>query len=251
MQNQKPLTGSSENPGILYTIMIRLMIFFSRKTIWYIAGIFFFCVFIGYWLGSRLVVSSDSAEIKPVQAVDSQSRVVTLIEVTDLSEPQPALLSVWFIHLMDNEKPVLGFTPVFSISMLEDENLPALSDFSLDSNGNPSESFLKSLNKLKVRSSGFILVDHKSASAFINWINGTELDKPLDLTNHSMAEYGQILRTMCGSLPSDAEKGITEFPWSKFTPTYFRTSLPFSQVIENTGFLFSNGSPRCEMVPLP
>ncbi len=227
------------------------MVFFSRKTIWYIAGIFILCVFIGYWLGSKLVVTPDFSDIKPAQVVDSQSRVVTLIEVTDLSEPQPALLSVWFIHLMDDEKPVLGFTPVYAISMLEDENLPDLADFSLDNSGNPSSEFLKSLDRLKIRSSGYVLIDQVSAAAFINWINGTELDKSLDLKNHSMAEYGQILRTMCSSLPVDAEKGIAEFPWSKFTPGYFRSSLLFSQVIENTGFLFANGSPRCEMVPLP
>ncbi len=251
MQNQSPETGSPENPGFLYTTMIRLMVFFSRKTIWYIAGIFFLCVLIGYWLGSKLVVTSGFAESKPPQVVDSQSRVVTLIEVTDLSEPQPALLSVWYIHLMDDEKPVLGFTPVYAISMLEDENLPKLADFSLDNSGNPSSEFLKSLAKFKVRSSGYILIDQVSAAAFINWINGAELEKPLDLKNHSMAEYGQILRTMCSSLPVDAEKGISEFPWSKFTPGYFRTSMTFPQVIENTGFLFANGSPRCEMVPLP
>ena len=251
MQNQTPETGSPENPGILYTIMIRLMVLFSRRSIWYITGIFFLCVLVGYWLGTKLVVSSNFTDINPVKVVDSQSRVITLIEVTDLSEPQPALLSVWFVHLMDNEKPVLGFTPVYAISMLDDENLPKLADFSLDNSGNPSSNFLKSLDKLKIRSSGYILIDQVSAAAFINWINGAELDKPLDLKNHSMAEYGQILRTMCSSLPVEAEKGMPEFPWSKFTPGHFRTSLIFPQVIENTGFLFANGSPRCEMVPLP
>jgi hypothetical protein len=182
---------------------------------------------------------------------EEQNRVITLIEVTDLSEPQPAVLSVWFIHLIQSEQPSLGFTPVFSISMQDDPNSHALADFTLDANGNPSRDFLKSLDKLKVRSSGYVMVDQKSAAALVNWLTGTALDKPLELQQHTMAEYGQILRTMCNALPSDAEKGIGEFPWSKFTPDSLRTSLAFTQVIENTQFLFASGSPRCEMVSLP
>jgi hypothetical protein len=153
--------------------------------------------------------------------------------------------------MINKERPVLGFTPVTAVSMIDDENLPKLADFSLDSTGNPSQEFLKSLDKLKVPSSGYILIDRVSSTAFINWINGSEPGTPLELKNHSMAEYGQILRTMCGSLPIAANKGIPEFSWSKITPGNFRTSLLFSQVIENTAFLFANGSPRCEMVPLP
>ena len=251
MQNQTPETGISENAGFLSTIIIRLMVLLSRKAIWYIAGVFIISLLIGYWLGSKLVVSVSSSNTAPIQVVDSQSRIITLIAVTDLSEPQPALLSVWFIHMINKERPVLGFTPVTAVSMIDDENLPKLADFSLDSTGNPSQEFLKSLDKLKVPSSGYILIDRVSSTAFINWINGSEPGTPLELKNHSMAEYGQILRTMCGSLPIAANKGIPEFSWSKITPGNFRTSLLFSQVIENTAFLFANGSPRCEMVPLP
>jgi hypothetical protein len=251
MQSQLPETGSTENLGILYKIMARLMVIFSRKGLWQIGLVFILTVFLGYWLGSKLVITDTIPGFKSELPVDSASSVITLIEVSDLSEPQPALLSVWFIHLIHNDQPVLGFTPFFAISMQDDPNFETFSGFSLDEKGNPSRDFLKSVDKLKVKTMGYVMVDQKSAAALVNWISGTALDKPLDIQQHSMAEYGQILRGMCSALPAGAEKGIGEFPWMKFSPTNLRTSLSFTQVMENTAFLFSSSSPSCEMVPLP
>lgn len=251
MQSQFPETGSTENLGITYKIMARLMVIFSRKGLWQISLVFILTVFLGYWLGSKLVVTQNIPGLKPAITVDSGSTVIALIEVSDLSEPQPALLSVWFIHLIRNDQPALGFTPVFAISMQDDPNFVTLSNFSLDANGNPSREFLKSLENLKVKTTGYVMVDQKSAAAFVNWINGSALDKPLEIQKHTMAEYGQILRTMCNSLPADAEKGMSEFPWTRFSPGTLRTSLSFTQVMENTAFLFSSSSPHCEMVSLP
>jgi hypothetical protein len=251
MQNQPSESESAGNLGFLYTVMARILVLFSHKGLWQIALIFILTVFLGYWLGTKLVVGTALPLANPVIENEEQNRVITLIEVTDLSEPQPALLSVWFIHLINSEQPSLGFTPVFAISMQDDPNFNTLADFTLDSNGNPSREFLKSLDKLKVRSSGYVMVDQTSAAALVNWLTGSALDKPLELQQHTMAEYGQILRAMCNALPSDAEKGVGEFPWSKFTPDTIRTTLTFTQVMENTQFLFASGSPRCEMVSLP
>jgi hypothetical protein len=251
MQNSSPETGSTDNLGIQYKIMARLMVLFSHKGIWQIAVVFFLAVLLGYWLGSKLVVTTGVPNLQPVMVDEKNNQVVTLIEVSDLAEPQPALLSVWFIHLIRDDQPVLGFTPVFSITMQDDPNFAKFADFSLDANGNPSREFLKTLENLKVHSSGYLIVDQKSAAALVNWTTGVALNKPLELQQHSMAEYGQILRSMCNALPADAEKGIGEFPWSKFTSDNIRTSLSFTQVIENTRFLFLSGSPHCEMVTLP
>jgi hypothetical protein len=251
MQSQSPESGSNDNLGILYKIMARFMVISSLKGLWQIALVFILTVFLGYWLGSKLVVSAGVPAFNPSQDSVNSSSVITLIEVSDLSEPQPALLSVWFVHLIRTDQPVLGFTPVYAISMQDDPNFITLSNFSLDEQGNPSREFLKSLDKLKVKSSGFVMMDQKSDAAFINWITGAALDKPLEIQQHTMAEYGQILRTMCSALPGDGKKGLGEFPWTKFAPDTFRTSLTFTQVMDNTSFLFSSGSPRCEMVSLP
>lgn len=251
MENQPSETGSTEQLGITYKIMARLMVLSSSKRLITTVAIFSVCVGIGYWLGSRLVISPSNTEYITTPVQEEGSRVVTLLEVSDLSEPQPALLSVWFIHIKPGDKPVLGFTPVAAVSMQDDPNFKLLSDFSLDSSGNPATSFLRSMDKLKVRSSGYVMVDQTSSAAWVNYLTGAALDRPLEIETHSMAEYGQVLRTMCNSLPVDAEKGLTEFPWSKFVPTSFRTSLSMSQTIENTQFLFNSSSPRCEMVPLP
>jgi len=251
MENNSPDSGPTENLGILYMTLARLMAFFSRKGIWQIVVVFCLTVLLGYWLGSKLVVTTGIQELLPAPVDASRTQVITIIEVSDLTEPQPALLSVWFVHLIRNDQPALGFTPIFAITMQDDPNFENFSNFSLDANGNPSRDFLKSLEKLKVHTSGYVMLDQKSAAALVNWITGTALDKPLELQQHSMAEYGQILRTMCNALPADAEKGIGEFPWSKFTPDSIRTSLTFTQVMENTQFLFAAGSPHCEMVALP
>jgi hypothetical protein len=251
MQNTSPETGSTEDLGIMYMTMARLMAFFSRKGLWQIAVVFCLAVLLGYWLGSKLVVTTGIPDLQPSPTNAEKTQVITLIEVSDLTEPQPALLSVWFIHLIRNDQPALGFTPVFAITMQDDPNFENFSDFSLDTNGNPSREFIQALEKLKVKSSGYVMLDQKSAAALVNWTTGTALEKPLELQQHSMAEYGQILRTMCNALHADAEKGIGEFPWSKFAPENIRTSLSFTQVIENTQFLFDAGSPHCEMVALP
>jgi len=134
--------------------------------------------------------------------------------------------------------------------MPDDPNYELLGKFSLDMNGNPSIVFLNSLRKLKVVSTGYVVVDQVSSAAFVNWFTGKGLDEPLGLKAHSMTEYGQVLRSMCNAFPVIAKKSISEFPWTKYGPDHIRLSLSFTQVIENTAFLTSSNSPRCEMVPL-
>jgi hypothetical protein len=250
MQESPPGNSSSNLSGILLSFASGFSSFLVKPVFWIISAIFICTVGIGYWLGTNVVLSDNQPLLAVIDNNASAERVITLLEVSDLTMDTPELLSIWFIHLSPDDQPRLGFTPVSSISMPDDPNFKLLSQFSLDKNGNPSVEFLNSLRKLKVDSTGYVVVDQVSAAAFINWFTGKGLDEALALEAHSMTEYGQVLRSMCNAFPGIAKKGISEFPWTKYGPDHIRLSLSFTQVIENTAFLTSSNSPRCEMVPL-
>jgi hypothetical protein len=251
MQESPPENSSPQLNGILFSIASGFSRFLVKPAFWIVSAIFICTVGIGYWLGTNVVLSDNPSLLASVDNNTSTARVITLLEVSDLTMETPELLSIWYIHLSPDDQPRLGFTPVSSISMPDEPNFELLNQFSLDKNGYPSIEFQNSLRKLKVGSTGYVVVDQVSSAAFINWFTGKDLNDPLAFEAHSMTEYGQVLRSMCNAFPVIAKKGISEFPWTKYGPDHIRLSLSFTQVIENTAFLTATNSPRCEMVPLP
>jgi hypothetical protein len=252
MQASPPETGISDEDGFLQSSVHSLNNKLQKPFFWLTIFVFMFTVGIGYLLGNGLVVNNGNVSEKPSVYVGAEKdRVITLLEVSDFTEDEPELLSFWFIHLRPGDKPRLGFTPVSSITMQDDKNFKLLKQFSLDKNKRPSQKFLQEVGKLKVASSGYVLVDQVAVAAYINWFAGKDSGASINLENHSMSEYGQILREMCKTFPKIAESGIPEFPWSKFISSHLITSLSFDQVIINMNFLTSSISPQCEMVPLP
>lgn len=224
---------------------------FKKPILWVSVLIFFAAIILGYSLGTGLVIKSGDFQPVLNKSLSSEQSILTVYEVTNLGLDKPDLLSIWFIHIMPGDNPVLGFTPVVTISMIDDPNFSILKEFSLDSNGYPSSEFRSKLNKIGVSSDGFIVLDQAAVAAFVNWFKGTDLSSPSGLSSYSMAEYGQLLRGMCNEFPLVAEHASGEFPWSMITPLHFRTSLGFDQVIASMSFLVDTVSPKCEMVPLP
>ncbi len=225
----------------------------KKPILWVSLLIFLATLGIGYLIGNSMVIRSgdyfNSSQIS--KSLLSDDMAITIIEVTDLGLDEPDLLSIWYLHIMTGENPQLGFTPVVTISMVDDPNYSLLKEFSLDSNGYPSQDFLGKIQKTRVSSVGYIIIDQAGVSAFVNWFKGTDLSAPTGLSTFSMAEYGQLLRGLCNELPMVAERNTGEFPWSLITPLHFRTSLGFDQVITNMSFLTETIPPKCEMVPLP
>ncbi len=251
MQASPPETGTTNENGFLQNSFIPFGGNLQKPVFWIILFVFFITIGIGYWLGGNLVISpenqlSDTSIIK----TESNKRVITLLEVTDLTAEKPELISIWFIHINPGDKPHLGFSPVSSRGLEDETNLDLLGNFTLDESRNPSDKFIQLLGKLKVSSSGYVMLDQVAVKAFINWFEGSDGSEQISLENHSMAEYGQILRNICNSFPEFASKEVTEFPWTKLTPSHFSTSLRFNQVITNMSFLTSSNSPQCETVPI-
>lgn len=252
MQCSPPETDEIKNGGFLNKSTELLKKGFLKPTIWVFVAIFLVTVIIGYWLGTTLVISQNvNKTIFPKTMDKSKARVITLLEVTDLTDDQPQLLSIWFVFLTPGSQPRLGFTPIASPALVDNPNNHLLKEFSLDKDRNPSADFINSLRKFHIKSNGYVVLDQMGAAAFINWFSGKDINQPLALENHSMTEYGQILRGMCNTFPQISEKGISEFPWSRFLPDHINVSLPMSQVMDNINFLTTAIPPQCEMVPLP
>jgi hypothetical protein len=224
----------------------------QKPVLWLVICIFLVTVGAGYWIGTTMVVQPAGRESVFINSGENKSNTTyLLLETDDLSNDEPQLLSIWFIHINTEGKPKLGFTPVVSIDMAEDDNYSLLDKFSLNAELQPNRDFLSAVAKKGFSSQNYILVDQNSSAAFINWFAGKELQTPLALDKHSMAEYGPILRGFCSSISSASERSLVDFPWSKIVPGHFSTSLQFNKVLSNLAFLTSPSTPHCEMVPLP
>ncbi|NMB54207.1 MAG: hypothetical protein GYA15_05850 [Leptolinea sp.] len=223
-----------------------------KSKLWITFLVFILTLGVGYWLGENLVIKHSTISSLSVSPIDTSSaRVITLLEVNDLTQDKPELLSIWNIHLTPGDSPRLGFTPVAAISLPDDPNHALLDQFNLDENRSLSMNFMRSLSKNKVKSDGYIILDQTAIIAFVNWLSGKDTQEPIGLQNHSMSEYGLVLRSMCQSLTGFSESAHSEFPWSKFASTHFLTSLSFENVMANLSFITSTSAPHCEMVPFP
>lgn len=205
---------------------------------------------IGFWLGHSLVVRGADDVYEESRASNSvpTKQIITLLEVDDLTAAQPTLISIWNIHLTPGNSPKLGFTPVAAEALPDEPNFSILEKFSMDDNHNPSAGFLQALRKINPTADGYIILDNTSTSEIMRWFLGTESAETLNIENHTMTEYGQVLRSFCRSLANEAEK--TEFPWSIVNTGHFKTSLSFNQVFINLGFLTNSPKPQCVMVPI-
>jgi len=223
----------------------------KKPVLWVSILIFIITIGLGYALGTGLVVRSGDPFPVFGKSLTSGNTVITVYEVTDLGLDKPDLLSIWYIHMITGDNPSLGFTPVVTISMIDDPRYSLLKEFTIDVNGYPTSDFQKKIHSTGVSSDHFIILDQAAVSTFVNWFKGSELSSPSGLSSYSMAEYGQVLRGMCNNFSLVAERAPGEFPWSMITPLHFRTSLGFDTVISNMSFLVDSITPKCEMVPLP
>lgn len=249
MQASPPDSGWNFENGFLQNLFDRIKNR-QKPVFWLVLFVFILFLGIGYGLGVHLVVDNPSVEAS-YSTNTTDTRVITLLEVSDLLNPEPELISIWFIHLTPGDAPRLGFTPVSAVSLVDEPNFDLLAEFFLDANGTPSNKFLQSLRKLKVQSDGYVILDQVAVSAFINWFSVKDSAELIGLENHSMAEYGKILRGMCQAFPGITGIEMQELPWSKISADHFKTSLHFDQVMSDIRFLTASNSPRCEMVPLP
>ena len=251
MRVSPPESGAHQPDGFTQKSILSKGLFLKKPIVWVSLLIFIVTILAGFQIGNNFVIRSDSQPVLMASSLSSEETVITLLEVTDLGVEQPDLLSVWYIYILRGDNPRLGFTPVASLSMLDNPNADLLNTFTLDTNGNPSTDFLHVLQRTKVKSDGYIIMDQAAVTTFVNWFSGKDLNESIGMKTFSMAEYGLVLRGLCASFPNVAERASAEFPWSTVTPLHFKTSFGFNQVIQNMSFLTETISPHCEMVALP
>jgi hypothetical protein len=252
MQEKSPDTQSSKVEGFLHNSFSKMNEKTQKPVFWIVIGVFLIMGLTGYWIGSTMVVQTgDPESFYKISEENSDSSTYLLLEVDDLTLESPKLFSIWFIHINNEGKPSLGFTPVVTNDQKDSDDIKLLQDFPLDSNNLPSREFLKVIASKGFTTNNFVIVDQTSISAFINWFSAKELLEPTILTDHTMVQYGQVLRAFCATLASPSERGIVDFPWSNIIPGHFYSSNNLNTVIENFGFLVSPNTPKCEMVPLP
>jgi hypothetical protein len=252
MQGNPLKTKSSESKGSLQNTYEQFNNLVQKPVIWLILGIFLLAILIGFGIGTTMVVQiNETNPLLDISPQDSTKSTILLLEVNDLSINEPELISIWFIHLNSGEKPRLGFSPLLTLDMTDNKDFKLLKQFSLDSNHNPSREFLQTVKRKGFSTPNYILVDRQSSTVFINWFTGKDLSDPIAIDDHTMAQYGQVLRNLCNSFTLPSKNGSVDFPWSRIAIDHFTTNLKFNQVIKNLTFLTSPNTPLCEMVPLP
>jgi hypothetical protein len=138
---------------------------------------FIACLLIGIQAGSSsLHPQASSATDTPNPWLSpSEQRTILVIVADDLSQPNPALESVW-LALYRPDLPKLTFLPLFPESPAGDTpSSPDLAGaFSLEKK-QPSASFMKKLAAYQVHWNGYLLTDEFTVAQSIDWMQGIEL----------------------------------------------------------------------------
>lgn len=168
-----------------------------------------------FFNGTPLQISSEPIPL-------TQQLNILIVEVNDLSTPQPGLISAWGMFISLSKQPSIIFqilTPVNG-----DEAQSQLTDnFVLNPGKVPSSGFMDktlSANHLTEPWNAYILVDHEGLQKFSDWSKITG-DQTLET----------FLPELCYQMEnSDSIPKITSH-WGEVIPHHFKTNLGFETAV--------------------
>ncbi len=221
----------------------------------------FLCASLGGLLALRVGSPSSAAAPTPLPPKATSSASVqertnlVIIQVNDLRDSSPRLVSVWYGIILLKQQPSLTFKPLYpsqkDLSLARDLQ----KNFSLNANGQPKAGFLNTLQESQIPWDAWLIFDSKSGAALYRWALGESAaftshppESPRD-TSH-LDQDRSLLNGICDMLSIPAQDQPRAFDWDLLTSDHFVTSVDvdLSSALGLWHHL-SDQAPRCKIHP--
>jgi hypothetical protein len=215
--------------------------------------IFIICALIGFqvanWLDQSNVIDQESS-VKPTEFSQARQYSLMVVHVDRLDNPDPRLMSVWFVSLffVDGSPPILTIAPIFpSHSRAADQALGRA--FSLDGQGEPNQNFWKTIRSKKFKWDAFLLVDDFTVQKVMEWTNGPgNYPQVLENVQNDPAGSKQVLIQTCQSIGRISERGKAPFQLGDLAPAHLHSNLRMELALDYWNKLTTSELPiGCEV----
>lgn len=215
--------------------------------------VFLVCGYVGYQLATRI----DPARIAltgatPGRTGQGEQHNLVIIQVDQLDSAQPRLVSVWFASLffMEGESPRLSFGQLFPTRSDPSQNQSIARSFGLDGQGDPSTGFWRSLDSLKIKWEGYLLVDNITVQRVLEWINGPG-DYPAILSSgaENSAARSQLAGRSCKAVAGIDKRQGPSLQWGDLVPAHFRSNLRMEDALAYWNRVTTAIGAQCEILP--
>ena len=219
----------------------------------------FVCASLGGLLALRLGGPSSAATPTPLPPKATSSASVqertnlVIIQVNDLRDSSPRLVSVWYSIILLKQQTSLTFKPLYpsqkDLSLARDLQ----KNFSLNADHQPKAGFLNTLQENQIPWDAWLIFDSKSGTAVYRWALGESAaftaqtpESPRD-TSH-LDQDRSLLNGICDMLSIPSEDRPRAFDWDLLTSDHFVTSVDLSSAL-GLWHHISDQSPRCKIHP--
>ncbi len=204
--------------------------------------------------GPSAAAAPSALPPKATSSASVQERTnLVIIQVNDLRNSSPRLVSVWYSIILLKKQPSLTFKPLFpskkDLSLARDLQ----NNFSLNADRQPKTGFLNTLQDNQVPWDAWLVFDSKSGTALYSWALGNSAaftsqtpESPRD-TSH-LDQDRSLINGICDMLSIPAQDRPRAFDWDVLTSDHFVTSVDLSSALVLWHHL-SDSSPRCKIHP--
>jgi hypothetical protein len=218
--------------------------------------IFVFCAVIGYQVANQMSPTQATAQVATAGAdLKGEQHKLVLVYVDQLGDQQPKLISVWFISLffLEGAPPTLTFAQIYPTRSNPNMNQAIEQSFALDGQGDPVNAFWQTIQALKIKWEGFLIVDNQTAQRVMEWVNGTGnyISILTNMPDHP-TEGQQLLTQTCKLISGISNRQTAPFVWGDLVPAHFRSNLRMEVALAYWNRVTtSTQEARCEILMAP
>lgn len=223
--------------------------------------IFIACLILGYCSTGDLIDHPKAAPPEtPSGSNQSLFRInLIMVDVDDLTNQSPTLLSVWgvFLNIDKNNSMGIDYMPLYPVPGFPEDNAEIDNLFSLENRKSLSPQFLEYLGKTyRFPWDNYIVLDHRAVVILSDWITGIPADiqsaKPIgpEEEKNLVREQETLLLDICQSLTQENLQGRASLKWQKVIPAHFLTNQSERTLLDNWALIIKSTKPaRCKILP--
>jgi len=221
--------------------------------------IFIACLILGYCTTGDVLhpkTATPQTTLTPGQPIFQINLIV--VDVDDLTNHSPNLLSVWgiFLKIDTNNSMDIAYKPLYPTPDSPKINSEIDNLFSLDKKNALSPQFLQYLaDTYSFPWDNYIAIDQRAVAILSDWITGIPADiesvKPKNTAEEQtlVEEQGTLLLDICQSLNQDNLAGKSPLNWQKIIPAHFVINQPERVLLDNWSLIIKAAKPTsCNII---
>lgn len=207
-------------------------------------------------VGYLLAVKTGSSPLGSVNVTENvagkRQHNLAVIQVDQLDNPEPRLVSVWFMSLyfMDSTPPSLAIGQLYPARSDNKMNQSIARSFDLTDAGDLSTGFRRNLDVYHIDWEGYLLVDSTTMQRVLEWINGPG-DYTISLSSGAdgSASRNQLAGQTCEKVAGIDRRGGTPLEWGDLVPAHFRSNLRMEDALTYWNRVTTASSASCQILP--